>query len=230
MLLLLFALPSLGYTKICLPLKHLPSKLDQKHRLARPHLLDGTRRSSPGRSITALGLAPRRSSLAPDTVSSDASREPGAVTHALDHARDVGGAVELGHLAGDADVGVDQGLVVDDHVLVGRVRVARALDLVRLPPEEVRPQLDLDEVQQGYDVAGPGLLPGRLTVEEEVEELEAYWVALDVESLYGEFWLAGWFHWGGRRGSWRVVGWARRIWWSTYLFSRSWIPVTLRCA
>lgn len=174
---------SLGHTKIRLPLKHLPSKLDKEHSLARPHLLHSTRSSRPSRSITSPGPIPARSGLAPNTMRGDARGEPGAVADALDHPRDVGGAVELRHLAGDADVGVDEGLVVDDHVLVRGVRVAGALDLVGLAPEEVRPQLDLDEVQQGYDVAGAGLLPGRLAVEEEVEELEAYWVALDVEPV-----------------------------------------------
>lgn len=46
-------------------------------------------------------------------------------------------------------------------------------------------------MQEGYDVAGAGLLPGRLAVQEEVEELEAYWVALDVEPVRGRRrWLA----------------------------------------
>lgn len=201
---------SLGYTKIRLPLQHLPSKLDQKHSLARPHLLHRTRSSRPSRSIPSPSPIAARSSLAAHTMRSDARGEPGAVADALDHARDVGGAVELRHLAGDADVGVDEGLVVDDHVLVGGVRVAGALDLVGLAPEEVRPQLDLDEVQQGYDVAGAGLLPRRLAVEEEVEELEAYWVALDVEPLFGweACWLAGCFCGGIQTdgGSWEVGG------------------------
>jgi len=34
----------------------------------------------------------------------------------------------------------------------------------------VRPEVDLDEVQQGDDVEGPQLRPGRLADEEEVEE------------------------------------------------------------
>ena len=65
----------------------------------------------------------------------DASWEAGAVADALDDAGDVGGAVELAHLAGHADVLVDERLVVDDHVLVGRVRVAALLEPVGLPPE-----------------------------------------------------------------------------------------------
>lgn len=176
---------SLGHTKIRLPLEHLPGKLDEEHRLARPHLLDSTRGSSPSPSLTTTrgAITARRSSLTAHAMGSNAGGEARAVTDALDHAGNVRGAVELGHLAGHADVGVDEGLVVDDHVLVGGVRVARALDLVGLAPEEVRPQLDLDEVQQRDDVPGPRLLPGRLAVEEEVEELEAYRVALDVEPV-----------------------------------------------
>lgn len=44
------------------------------------------------------------------------------------------------------------------------------------------PHVDLDEVQQRDDVEGPRLRPRRLAVEEEVEKLEADWVALYVES------------------------------------------------
>lgn len=190
------SISSLGYTKIRLPLKHLPSKLDQKHRLARPHLLHGARSSSPATGITGTRPVTSSSRLPPDAVRGDAGGEPGAVADALDHPRDVGGAVELGHLAGHADVGVDEGLVVDDHVLVGRVRVARALDLVGLAAEEVRPQLDLDEVQQGDDVARAGLLPRRLAVEEEVEELQAYRVALDVEPVGARTCLVSWMSLG----------------------------------
>lgn len=112
----------------------------------------------------------------------DPRGEHGAVAHALDDARDEGGAVELAHLARHADVGVDQRLVVDDHVLVGRVRVGALLEAVGLPPEEVRPQVDLDEVQQRNDGERAGLGARRLAREEEVEQLEADGVALKVEA------------------------------------------------
>lgn len=112
----------------------------------------------------------------------DAGGEGGAVADALDDAGDVGGAVELAHVAGDADVAVDEGLVVDDHVLVGLGRVRRLLEAVRGLPEEVLPHVDLDEVQQRDDVERPRLRPRRLAVQQEVEELEADRVALHVQS------------------------------------------------
>lgn len=94
----------------------------------------------------------------------------------------------------------------------------------------MRPQLDLDQVQQRDDVPGPRLLPGRLAVEEEVEELEAYRVALDVEPVCRGrgFWLAGCGFPPGRMAG-RSAGGDGSLP-RAYLFSRSWIPVTLRCA
>lgn len=124
----------------------------------------------------------------------DAGGEHGAVAHALDDARDEGGAVELAHLARHADVGVDQRLVVHNHVLVGRVRVRALLEPVRLPPEEVRPQVDLDEVQQRDDGERAGLGARRFAGQEEVEELEADGVALEVEA-------------GGEGRDWLVENW-----------------------
>lgn len=112
----------------------------------------------------------------------DAGGEGGAVAEALDDAGDEGGAVQLAHLAGHADVAVHQGLVVDDHVLVGLGRVAAALEPVRRPPEQVRPRVDLDEVQQRDDRQRPRLRPRRLAVQEQVEQLHADRVALRVES------------------------------------------------
>lgn len=46
-----------------------------------------------------------------------------------------------------------------------------------------------DELEEGYYVEGPDLGPGGFAIEEEVEELEAYGVSLDVEPL-GTFLLA----------------------------------------
>lgn len=109
-------------------------------------------------------------------------REIRPVAHPLHHAGHKGRAVELAHLARHADVLVHERLVVVDHVLVGRVRVGRLLQAVRLPVEEVLPDVLLDEVEEGDDGRGAELGAGRFAVEEEVEEFEAYGVALDVET------------------------------------------------
>lgn len=109
-------------------------------------------------------------------------RESGTITHAFDHAGNVRCTVELGHLARHADVSVHERLVVNDHVLVGRVWVGGFFEAVGLASEEVCPQLDLDEMQERNDVAGAELAAGGFAVEEEVEELETYGVALKVES------------------------------------------------
>lgn len=61
--------------------------------------------------------------LLANAVGGDAGGEGGAVADALDDAGDVGGAVELAHVARDADVAVHERLVVDDHVLVGLGRI-----------------------------------------------------------------------------------------------------------
>lgn len=79
----------------------------------------------------------------------DGGAEAAAVADALHDARDVGGAVELAHLARHADVLVDERLVVGDHVL-GRVRAA-VLDRVGGAPEQVPPQRAVQELQQRQD-------------------------------------------------------------------------------
>lgn len=111
-----------------------------------------------------------------------ARREIRPVADALDDAGDKRRAVELAHLLGHADVLVHQRLVVVDHVLVGRLRVGRLLEPVGLPVEEVQPDVLLDEVQQGDDVERAQLVAGDFAVEEEVEELDADGVALEVKS------------------------------------------------
>lgn len=111
----------------------------------------------------------------------DAGGEGRAVADALDDAGDVGGTVELAHVARHADVAVDEGFVVDDHVLVRFGGVRRFLETVRRLSEKVLPYVDLDEVQQRDDIEGPRLRPWRLAVEEEVEELQADRVTLYIE-------------------------------------------------
>lgn len=146
----------LVHTQVSFPFQYFLGKLDQKDRLPRPHLLHRTPIRTSSRTVSLR--------LRTDAVGRDAGGEPGAVTHALDHARDVGGTVELGHLAGHADVGVDEGFVVDNHVLVRGLGVARLLEAVGLAAKEVCPHLDLDEVEEGDDIAGPQLAPGRFAV------------------------------------------------------------------
>ena len=104
-----------------LPLQYLFGKLNQKHRLARPH--------------PPLGLA--GPILAHSMRTHAHSREPRAITHALDDARDVRRAVELAHLARQADVRVDERFVVVEHVLGGVV--LGALEGVGGAAEQVAP-------------------------------------------------------------------------------------------
>lgn len=153
--------PPLTLPQEPIPLNDLSPELDQKHRLAGPHL--------------PLGDGMRR----------HARREVRPVADALDDAGDKRRAVELAHLLGHADVLVHQRLVVVDHVLVGRLRVGRLLEPVGLPVEEVQPDVLLDEVQQGDDVERAQLVARDFAVEEEVEELDADGVALEVESRGG---------------------------------------------
>lgn len=77
----------------------------------------------------------------------DAGGEGGAVADALDDAGDIGGTVELAHVARHADVAVDERFVVDDHVLVGLRGVRGFLETVGGLAEKVLPYVDLDEVQ-----------------------------------------------------------------------------------
>lgn len=74
------------------------------------------------------------------------------VAHTLYDAGDERGAVQLAHLLGNADVLVHQRLVVDDHVLVGRLGVGRLFETVRLSVEEVLPYVLLDKVEERDDV------------------------------------------------------------------------------
>lgn len=112
-------------------------------------------------------------------------REPSAVTHTLDDSGNERGAVELRHLPRDRHVLVDQWLVVDDHILVGGVRVSRLLEAVGLAGEEVLPDVLLYEVEERDDVAGADLGARGFAIEEEVEELETDGVTLNIEAGVG---------------------------------------------
>lgn len=155
----------------------------------------------------------------------DPGREAGAVAAALDDAGNESGAVELAHLFGHADVLVDQRLVVRDHVLVRRLGARRLLERVGRLGEQVPPQHRRDELEQRDDVQWPRLRARRLAIQQEVKELEADGVALDVQSF--------------PRAMVSLVAAMSRAWWAgkvggvrnlSYLFSRSWMPVTRFCA
>lgn len=104
------------------------------------------------------------------------SREARPIADPLNHAGDVRSAIQHAHLARDADVGVDDGLVVRDHVL--GVVGGGALERVRGPAEEVAPERRRDELQEGEDARWALSWGGWEPVEEEVEEAEAEGVAL----------------------------------------------------
>ncbi len=104
------------------------------------------------------------------------------ITDPLHYARDVGGAIQLGHLAGNANVLVNERLVVADHVLV-RLRAA-VLDGVGGTAEEVPPEGSVEELQEGENPCGARRRGAwGFTIEEEREEAQAEGVALDVESV-----------------------------------------------
>lgn len=111
----------------------------------------------------------------------DGGAEAAGVGDALHDTGDVGGAVELAHLARHAHVLVDQRLVVGDHVL-GRVGGA-VLDGVGGAAEQVPPEGPVQELQQREDACGPcGWGSGRIAVQEEGQEAEPEGVSLRVES------------------------------------------------
>jgi hypothetical protein len=149
-----------------LTLQHLGLELDQEDRLARPH---------------ALGI-PTSSLLLTNAMRRDAlGRESRTVTHALDDAGDKGRAVEAAELAGQRNVLVDHGLVVEQHVLA-RV-CAGALEGIGGAPEQVAVQRLGDELEEGQDARGAdaGERVGGAR-EEEVEQADTEGIALRVQS------------------------------------------------
>lgn len=79
-------------------------ELDKEYGLARPHLAT----SLGGSVLIVFAHAVRRNT----------GEEAASITDTLDDAGDIGCTVQLIHLFGDADVGVDQWIVIRDHVLV----------------------------------------------------------------------------------------------------------------
>ena len=95
-------------------------------------------------------------------------RQSARITNTLDHAGDIRGAVQLVHLLGHADVLVDQGLVIRDHVF--GLDGAGALEGVGRFAEQVAPERRGDELEEGEDAGGAEGGAGGFAVEEEGEE------------------------------------------------------------
>lgn len=85
----------------------------------------------------------------------DLGLEPAPVTHALDDSSHEGGAVEHAHFARDADICVDEGVVVGDHVFIGGVWGHGVLEGIGGALEEEAPERAVDEVEEGDDAQGP---------------------------------------------------------------------------
>lgn len=118
-------------------------------------------------------------------MGTDGRAQAAGVAHALHDARDVGGAVELAHLARHADVGVDDGLVVGDHVL-GPLGAA-VLDGVGGPAEQVPPQRAVQELQQRQDPRRPRRRrPRRVPVQQQRQQPQSERVPQRVESVPSE--------------------------------------------
>lgn len=129
-----------------------------------------------------------------------ARTEPTPLAHPLDHARHKCRAVELAHLFRNADVLVDEGLVVANHVFV--IVRGGVLDGVGGAAEEVAPEGGVDELEKGEDAGGAGREGGG-AVEEEGEDAEAEGDAdggeADIDALVSDFCIAmewiGWCSW-----------------------------------
>lgn len=109
-------------------------------------------------------------------------RKPGPITYPFNHTRHVCRAIELAHLLGHAQIRVDERFVIDDHVFVGGVWVGGFLEAIGLAAKEVCPKLDLDEVEEGDDVAWAELGARGFAEEEEVEEFDADGMTLEIEA------------------------------------------------
>ena len=138
------------------PFRNSLLKRNQKDRLAEPHL--------------ALRI-----------VSRDTRRARTRVADALDDAGDKGRAIELAHVARDGDEGVDERVVVGDHVLVGVA--GGALEGVGGAAEEGAPEGGGDELEEREDAGGTEGGARGLAVEQEGEETHAQGVALLVEPV-----------------------------------------------
>ena len=83
------------------------------------------------------------------------SFEPASITDALNNPRDKGRTVQHAHLARDADVGVDEGIVVGNHVLIGGLGRDGMFEGISGTVEEEAPEGTVDEVEEWEDAEGP---------------------------------------------------------------------------
>lgn len=105
--------------------------------------------------------------------------ETRSITNAFNDTSHKRGAIQLAHLLWDTDEGVDQWLIVYNHVLVALC--VALLQGISSAIEECPPQYAVNELQQVQYPCGPGSGTWRLAVKEQIEELRAYGVASTVE-------------------------------------------------
>lgn len=73
-------------------------------------------------------------------VRCDLGLEAASVADTLDDARHKGGTVEHAHFLWNTNIGIDEWIVVRDHVLVRRLRGDRVLESIGRPLEEHSPE------------------------------------------------------------------------------------------
>lgn len=101
-------------------------------------------------------------------------RETGSIAYALNDATNEGSAVELTHLLGDADVCIDEGIVVYNHVVVA---VASAsLESISRTPKQGAPQGRMYELQKIKQACWSRGCTGRHAKKEQIEKFDTYGV------------------------------------------------------
>lgn len=76
------------------------------------------------------------------------------ITNTLNNACHERRAIELIHLARNADVRIHERVIVRDHVFVGRVRGDGVLEGIGGAAEEEAPEGAVDKVEEGEDAQG----------------------------------------------------------------------------
>ena len=77
-------------------------------------------------------------------MSGDGSGESSGMSETLDDTGDVGGTVELIHLAGDGDILIDDGIIIGNHVFV--LVILGSFERIRLTVEQLTPDGGGDEL------------------------------------------------------------------------------------